>query len=101
MKREGDLDGAMRVGQHLVVFKAGVQLRTSIAANLGDAVSGYIPALLDARYPRPSRFGEALTKARLEKSESSGPKRNLTESLPRLQESSDKKVGPHEVARER
>jgi hypothetical protein len=66
-EREGDLDSEKRVPRHLVVLKAGVQVRLTLAANLEDALDGYIPALLEARYPRHPRFTEPLTRARVER----------------------------------
>jgi hypothetical protein len=66
-ERPGDLDSGLRVEQHLVVLKAGVRVRPELAANLGDAIDCFVPALLEARFPRHPRFTEMLSKQRVER----------------------------------
>ena len=62
--KEGDLDTGQSVENHLVVLKPGAKVQTSLAANLATALDSYIPALLEARYPRHPRFTKKLTTAR-------------------------------------
>lgn len=65
--RESDIDSGQSVEKHLQVLKPGAVLQTSLAASLGTAVDNFIPALLDARYPRHPRFTQRLTAARVER----------------------------------
>jgi hypothetical protein len=65
--REGDIDSALSVEKHLHVLKPGATLQPTLAANLATALDGFIPALLEARYPRHPRFSMKLTSARIEK----------------------------------
>lgn len=83
-ERDGDLDPTLRVPRHLVVLKPGVPLRQSLAANLEDALESYIPALLEARYPRHPRFTDhPLTKQRVDR---------LVERFGELVDSEDKRI---------
>ena len=59
--REGDLDSAQTVEKHLVVLKPGAMVQPPLVANLATALDSYIPALLEARYPRHPRFTTKLT----------------------------------------
>ena len=63
--KEGDLDTAQSVDKHLVVLKPGATVQTALAANLATALDSYIPALLEARYPRHPRFTKKLTNKRV------------------------------------
>lgn len=61
-----DLDHSQMSEQHLVVLKPGARVQPHIAANLADALTAYVPALLEARYPRHPKFTKKLTKNRVE-----------------------------------
>lgn len=64
--KEGDLDSSRSLEQHLHVLVPGATLQPVLAANLADALECYVPALLEARYPRHPRFSAKLTWARVE-----------------------------------
>ena len=51
-EREGDLDSSLSVDTHLKLLKPGAKLQPMLAASLADALDAYVPALLEARYPR-------------------------------------------------
>jgi hypothetical protein len=65
-EREGDLDGSRSLEQHVYLLKAGAVLQPLMAANLGNALETYVPALLEARYPRHPRLGHKLTRRRVD-----------------------------------
>lgn len=65
-EKEGDLDTARSVAQHLYLLKPGAKLVAQVPPNLAEAVNTYVEALLSARYPRHPRFTERLTKKRVE-----------------------------------
>ncbi|MBI2373943.1 MAG: hypothetical protein HYV07_08095 [Deltaproteobacteria bacterium] len=65
--REGDIDTALSVERHLYVLKPGAQVQAVLAANLATALEGFIPALLEARYPRHPKLTSKLTSNRVEK----------------------------------
>ncbi len=65
--REGDIDSALSIDKHLQVLKPGANVQPMLAANLATALDGFIPALLDARYPRHPRLTAKLTTMRAEK----------------------------------
>lgn len=64
---EADIDLARAIDKHLYVLKPGANIQPMLAANLASALDGYVPALLEARYPRHPRFTEKLTPKRVEK----------------------------------
>lgn len=64
--REGDLDTAQAPDRHLMVLKPGAQVQDTLAANLATALDSYIPAMLEARYPRHPRLTKKLTNKRSE-----------------------------------
>ncbi|NUP07975.1 MAG: hypothetical protein HOW73_18165 [Polyangiaceae bacterium] len=63
--REGDLDPSLSVDAHLKLLKPGAKLQPMLAADLSAALDTYIPALLEARYPRHPDFQDPLTNARV------------------------------------
>lgn len=65
--RDGDIDSALSTEKHLIVLKPGASVQPLLAANLATALDGFVPALLEARYPRHPRFGQKLTAMRVEK----------------------------------
>lgn len=64
--KEGDLDSAQTVDEHLLVLKPGAKVQKTLAANLATALDSYVPALLEARYPRHPRFTKKLTPRRVD-----------------------------------
>lgn len=64
-EKEGDLDPSNSVETHLRLLKPGAQIQPTLVANLTDALDAYIPALLDARYPRHPHFAFALSSQRI------------------------------------
>jgi hypothetical protein len=64
-EKDGDLDPSNSVETHLRLLKPGAQLQPPLVANLTDALDAYIPALLDARYPRHPHFAPSLTTQRI------------------------------------
>lgn len=64
--KEGDLDTARSIDQHLHLLKPGARLEPRVPPNLAEAVNDYVDALLSARYPRHPRFTEKLTRKRVE-----------------------------------
>jgi hypothetical protein len=64
--KEGDIDTAQSVEAHLHVLTPGAAVRRSLAVNLATALDNYIPALLEARYPRHPSFTKKLTPKRVE-----------------------------------
>ncbi|MBO6936777.1 MAG: hypothetical protein JJ863_17540 [Deltaproteobacteria bacterium] len=81
--KEGDLDTALSVDDHLIVLKPGAKVQTSLAANLATALDNYIPELLAARYPRHPRFTKKLTTAR---------QKNLIARFGEIIDSDDKRI---------
>lgn len=63
--KEGDLDGARSVEKHLHVLTPGATVVPTLAANLFTALDNYVPALLEARYPRHPVFTKKLTARRV------------------------------------
>jgi hypothetical protein len=83
-KAEPDvLDSGAMVDQQLVVLKPGAVVQQTLAANLADALDNYVPALLEARYPRHPRFTKALTPKRVE---------DVVERFGELVDSDDKRI---------
>jgi len=64
--REGDIDSTQSLDKHLQVLKPGATIQPMLAANLATALDGFIPALLEARYPRHPRLTAKLTSHRVE-----------------------------------
>ena len=64
--KEGELDPTFTVERHLHVLKAGVSIESSLAANLANALSSFMPKLLEARYPRHPKFHKPLTAKRVD-----------------------------------
>lgn len=64
--KEGDLDPSRSVEQHLHVLMPGAQLQPGLAASLATALDAYVPALLEARYPRHPRLAKPLTPKRVD-----------------------------------
>jgi hypothetical protein len=64
--KEGDIDTAQQVDRHLYVLKPGANVVATLAANLATALDNYVPALLEARYPRHPNFTKKLTSKRVE-----------------------------------
>lgn len=64
--KEGDLDSARSLEQHLHLLKPGAKLEARVPPNLAEALSVYIDALLSARWPRHPRLGSKLTARRVE-----------------------------------
>ena len=81
--REGDLDSALSIDKHLHVLKPGAAIQATLAANLVHALDGFIPALLEARYPRHPRLTMKLTNMRVEK---------LVERFGEIVDSEDKRI---------
>jgi hypothetical protein len=81
---EADIDPARALDKHLHVLKPGASILPMLAANLASALDGYIPALLEARYPRHPKFTEKLTPKRVEK---------LLSLFGEIVDSDDKRVG--------
>ncbi len=81
--REGDLDAALSVENHLHVLKAGAKVMPALAANLSSALDSFVPALLEARYPRHPRFTVKLSKQRVDK---------LVEKLGDIVDSEEKRI---------
>jgi hypothetical protein len=65
--REGDIDSALSIDKHLNVLKSGAKVQPQLAANLATALDGFIPALLELRYPRHPRLGAKLSTQRVER----------------------------------
>jgi len=65
--RDADIDSGKSVEKHLQLLKPGAMFQAPLAANLASAIDGFVPALLEARYPRHPRLGEKLTTARVER----------------------------------
>lgn len=62
-----DIDGGMKVDQHLRILQNGAKVRADQAASLGDALESYATALLESRYPHHPHFTKRLaTKATVE-----------------------------------
>jgi hypothetical protein len=81
---EEDLDAGLSVEKHLVLLQPGARLSAPQPSSLSNALDCYLPALLDARYPRHPKFEKALTKKRIEE---------LTAGFGRLVDSDDKQLG--------
>ena len=56
------LDPTHRVERHLRVLQPGVTVRSNLALQLSDALTRYVPELLDARYPNHPELDLPLTK---------------------------------------
>ncbi len=63
---EEDLDPGLSVEHHLLVLQPGARVQPQQPSALSNALDCYLPALLDARYPRHPRFDRALSKRRVE-----------------------------------
>ncbi len=81
--REGDLDPSLGVETHLRLLKQGAQLQPLLVANLASALDVYVPALLEARYPRHPQLGPSLTPARTAR---------LVEKLGEIVDAEDKRI---------
>jgi hypothetical protein len=64
--KEGDLDSARMLDQHLQLLKPGARLEAPVPPNLAEAVDVYVGALLSARWPRHPRLEPKLTPRRVE-----------------------------------
>lgn len=56
------LDPQHRVERHLRVLQPGITVRPNLALQLSDALTRYVPELLDARFPNHPELDMALTK---------------------------------------
>jgi hypothetical protein len=56
----------MNVERHLILLKPGGSVKPGQASALSNALDVYLPALLEARYPRHPHFGKPFTKKRVE-----------------------------------
>jgi hypothetical protein len=65
-EKEGDLDPARRLEQHVHLLAAGATLQPVMAANLATAIDSHVPALLATRYPRHPHLGSKLTRRRVD-----------------------------------
>lgn len=61
-----DLDPGLSVEQHLWLLKPGARLQPRQPSDLSNALSCYLPAVLEARYPRHPQLDKPLTKRRIE-----------------------------------
>jgi hypothetical protein len=61
VEQPGDLDGGLRVEQHLRLLQPGATIHATVAANLASALESYVPALLESRFPKHPRFTKKLT----------------------------------------
>jgi len=59
-EKEGDLDSARSIEQHLFLLKPGARLQAAPPPNLAEAVDAYIHGLLAARWPRHPHFSHKL-----------------------------------------
>ncbi|MCA9537158.1 MAG: hypothetical protein KC593_25930 [Myxococcales bacterium] len=64
--KDADLDSGRRVDEHLRVLKPGAKVRMSLAPNLAEALSSFVPALLERRYPRHPYLEGSLSARRLD-----------------------------------
>lgn len=60
-EKEGDLDTARSLDQHLHLLKAGARLEVPPVPNLSEAITAYVQGLLAARWPRHPDFREKLS----------------------------------------
>lgn len=63
---EDTLDPGQMVERQLQLLQRDAEVPIQIAPNLAEALSNFIPALLDARYPRHPKLTKPLTNARVE-----------------------------------
>lgn len=83
-KAESDtLDPSATVDDQLRVLQPGARVRQQLAPTLAYALDNYIPALLEARYPRHPIFTETLSSQRIER---------LVELFGELVDSEDKRL---------
>ncbi|MBK8409897.1 MAG: hypothetical protein IPL19_18195 [Sandaracinaceae bacterium] len=64
--KKDDLDSGRLVEEHLKVLKPGAKVRMSLAPNLAEALDSFVPALLEARYPRHPHLEGSLGARRLD-----------------------------------
>ena len=65
--KEGEIDPAAMIEQHLYMLKPGAKVSHVLAPNLDSALEHYVRALLQERYPRHPKFTKKLTRQRIER----------------------------------
>lgn len=66
-KEDGELDPARELDRHYYVLLPGLEIRGLAVAKLRGALEACVTELLDQRFPLHPRFGDRVTRGRLEK----------------------------------